>query len=90
MNRYWMEDTYGKYGVELVPFGVYRMTFRAYQYFQQQYGSANQCPTPTQTPCNKNFRNDIRDWMGRFKANREVPTVRLDDTKVATRPLGSG
>ena len=34
-------------------------------------------------------RNDIRDWMGRFKANLEVPTARLDDTKVATRPLGA-
>ncbi len=60
MNRYWMEDTYGKYGVELVPFGVYRMPFRAYQYFQSQYGAASQCPTPTQTPCNKNFRTDAR------------------------------
>jgi gluconate 2-dehydrogenase alpha chain len=35
------------------------------------------------------IRNDIRDWMGRFKANLEVPTVRLDDTKVATRPIGA-
>lgn len=60
LNRYWMENTYGKYGVELTSFGVYRMPFRAYQYFQQQYGAANQCPTPAETPCNKNFRNDIR------------------------------
>jgi gluconate 2-dehydrogenase alpha chain len=34
-------------------------------------------------------RNDIRDWMGRFKANLEVPTVRLDASKVATRPVGA-
>src|SRR4051812_23667005 len=25
MNRYWMEDSFGKYGVELVPFGPYKM-----------------------------------------------------------------
>ena len=25
MNRYWMEDSFGKYGVELTPFGPYRM-----------------------------------------------------------------
>jgi gluconate 2-dehydrogenase alpha chain len=35
------------------------------------------------------IRNDIRDWFGRFKANREVPTARLDATKVATRPVGA-
>ena len=25
MNRYWMEDSFGKYGVDLVPHGPYRM-----------------------------------------------------------------
>jgi gluconate 2-dehydrogenase alpha chain len=35
------------------------------------------------------IRNDIRDWMGRFKANLEVPTARTDATKPATRPLGA-
>ena len=35
------------------------------------------------------IRNDIRDWMGRFKANREVPTTRLNSTQTATRPLGA-
>ena len=28
MNRYWMEDSFGKYGVELTPFGPYRMPGR--------------------------------------------------------------
>ena len=32
MNRYWMEDSFGKYGVELVPFGPYRMPLKSYQY----------------------------------------------------------
>ena len=28
MNRYWMENSFGKYGVELVPFGPYRLDAR--------------------------------------------------------------
>jgi gluconate 2-dehydrogenase alpha chain len=34
-------------------------------------------------------RNDLRDWMGRWKANKEVPTTRLKSTQTATRPLGA-
>ena len=32
MNRYWMEDSFGRYGVEVVPFGPYRMPLKSYQY----------------------------------------------------------
>jgi M6 family metalloprotease-like protein len=63
MNRYWMEDSFGKYGVELVPIGPYRMPGRAYQYFISAYAGTAQntyCPTPTQTPCNRNIRTDLR------------------------------
>jgi gluconate 2-dehydrogenase alpha chain len=35
------------------------------------------------------IRNDIRDWMGRFKANKEVPTTRRTSAEKATRPLGA-
>jgi gluconate 2-dehydrogenase alpha chain len=35
------------------------------------------------------IRNDLRDWMGRFKANKEVPTTRRNSAQVATRPLGA-
>ncbi len=35
------------------------------------------------------IRNDIRDWMGRFKANKEVPTTRRISAEKATRPLGA-
>lgn len=34
-------------------------------------------------------RNDIRDHMGRWKQNKEVPTARANSTQVATRPLGA-
>ena len=33
MNRYWMEDTYGKYGVQLDSFGPYQLPGNSYQYF---------------------------------------------------------
>ena len=36
MNRYWMEDSFGKYGVELVPFGPYQMPLKRYQYHIRQ------------------------------------------------------
>ena len=35
------------------------------------------------------IRNDIRDYMGRFKANKEVPTTRRLSSEQATRPLGA-
>src|SRR3954469_11867691 len=63
MNRYWMEDSFGKYGVELTPFGPYRMPGRAYQYFISGYAGTQAntyCPTPATTPCNRNIRTDLR------------------------------
>jgi M6 family metalloprotease-like protein len=64
MNRYWMEDSFGKYGVELVPFGPYKLPDRAYQYGINFYANNNFCPTPALTPCRANpssvIRNDIR------------------------------
>jgi M6 family metalloprotease-like protein len=69
MNRYWMEDSYGKYGVQLDSFGPYRLPGNSYQYFlTDQSGSQNNpahCPqlTPAK-PCNLNFRTDARAaWL---------------------------
>jgi M6 family metalloprotease-like protein len=58
MNRYWMEDSFGKYGVQLDAFGPYRMPGRSYQYFAQSYAGAAHCPDAANYPCNKNFRTD--------------------------------
>ena len=42
MNRYWMEDSYGKYGVQLDAFGPYRLPGNSYQYFlTDQSGAQN-------------------------------------------------
>ncbi len=69
MNRYWMEDSYGKYGVQLDSFGPYKLPGNSYQYFlTDQSGAANNpahCPqlTPAK-PCNLNFRTDARAaWL---------------------------
>src|SRR5690349_1699827 len=60
MNRYWMEDSFGKYGVQLDAFGPYRMPGRSYQYFAQSYAGAAHCPDAANYPCNKNVRTDAR------------------------------
>src|SRR3954467_2093109 len=64
MNRYWMEDSFGKYGVQLEAFGPYQLPFRSYQYFESNYGGAAHCPDAANYPCNKNFRTDARNaWQ---------------------------
>ena len=68
MNRYWMEDSFGKYGVELVPFGPYKMPLNSYQYHIANFQNvAQDCPVPaTPTPppgtdaCNQNYFNAAR------------------------------
>src|SRR4051794_17811191 len=68
MNRYWMEDSFGKYGVQLDAFGPYRLPRHSYQYFMTEFGgNANlaHCPNLTPAaPCNANFRTDARAaWL---------------------------
>ena len=77
MNKYWMEDSLGKYGVQLDSYGPYRMPFNMYQYFVTDFSSGTGCPTPTLTPCNKNFRTDVRAaWVAEVgTAGRRTPTT---------------
>ncbi len=63
MNRYWMEDSFGKYGVQLDAFGPYRMPARSYQYFHDYTTNAH-CPDAVNYPCTLNFRTDARAaWL---------------------------
>ena len=76
MNRYWMEDSFGRYGVELVPFGPYRMPLKSYQYHIDSFmqSLADDCPNPTRAtpnpePCNENFFNAARNaWRADIDA----------------------
>src|SRR6201999_887689 len=75
MNRYWMEDSFGRYGVELVPIGPYKLDNNAYQYFINGYASSSDnryCPTPVATPClpTSRIRTDIR---AKWDADPNVP-----------------
>jgi M6 family metalloprotease-like protein len=63
MNRYWMEDSFGKYGVQLDSFGPYRLPGRSYQYFHDYTTNAH-CPDAANYPCTLNFRTDARAaWL---------------------------
>ena len=51
MNRYWMEDSYGKYGVQLDAFGPYKLPGNSYQYFlTDQAARRNPAHCPQLTP----------------------------------------
>ena len=85
INRYWMENSYGKYGVELVPFGPYQLPKKAYQYHIGNFQTAADCPNPQRTtppaePCDSNFadndpQNDPYDYFeaARIAFEQNVP-----------------
>jgi M6 family metalloprotease-like protein len=67
MNRYWMEDSFGQYGVQLDAYGPYQLPKRSYQYFMNDFKAsenAAHCPDAANFPCNGNFRTDARNaWV---------------------------
>ena len=63
MNRYWMEDSFGKYGVELTPFGPYRMPRQGVPVLHlglRGHAGQHLLPDAHGTPCNRNIRTDLR------------------------------
>src|SRR3954466_13410660 len=68
MNRYWMEDSFGKYGVQLDAYGVYQLPALSYQYFMEDFppttNPTQHCPNRATNPCTRNFRTDARAaWL---------------------------
>lgn len=58
LNEYWMEDTYGEYGVDLTGFGVYHLPGKMHEYGLNDVGQGGQgCPTGD--VCNKSIRSDL-------------------------------
>ena len=49
MNRYWMEDTYGKYGVNLEAYGPYALFGTQDEYFLTDFANTSFCNTQTRT-----------------------------------------
>ncbi|HEV2779309.1 MAG TPA: M6 family metalloprotease domain-containing protein [Actinophytocola sp.] len=57
LHEYWMEDSGGRYGVELTAFGPYQMPGKDHEYAMEfQAGTA--CPAGD--TCNRNLRTDAR------------------------------
>lgn len=44
INEYWLEDSYGKIGIDMDAFGPYRMSRPEYQYGLAEYGQEAACP----------------------------------------------
>ncbi|KAG5994053.1 hypothetical protein E4U54_003194 [Claviceps lovelessii] len=57
LHEYWMEDSYGRYGVDLTAFGPYRMPALSYQYGIDNDQKAGACP-PGEKKCSLDIRED--------------------------------
>lgn len=56
MHEYWMEDTHGRYGVDLTSFGPYRMPALSYQYGVDDDFNPGACPGSSS--CSRDIRTD--------------------------------
>ena len=56
INEYWMEDSAGKFGIELTAFGAYRLPGREFEYHLQGFG--DDCPKTGN--CDRSFRDDAK------------------------------
>ncbi|GIJ44172.1 peptidase M6 [Virgisporangium aliadipatigenens] len=56
LHEYWMQDSNGRYGVDLTGFGPYQMPSKSYQYGIDSGFNPGACPTGEQ--CSKNIRTD--------------------------------
>jgi M6 family metalloprotease-like protein len=56
MHEYWMQDSEGRYGVDLTAFGAYTLPAKSYQYGITNDMNPGMCPTGE--TCNRNIRTD--------------------------------
>lgn len=69
IHEYWMEDSGGRYGVELTSFGAYQMPGKSHEYAMEFQGGT---ACPAGDTCTKNLRTDARAaWVADVGA--EVP-----------------
>lgn len=67
LHDYWMEDSGGKYGVDLTSFGAYRMPSNSYQYgVDDEEGGFNPDACPSPGPCSIDLRTDA---LGAWRAD---------------------
>lgn len=69
LHEYWMEDSGGRYGVELTAFGPYRLPGKSHEY-GMEFQSGTGCPAGD--TCTRNLRTDARAaWVADVGA--EIP-----------------
>ncbi|MCA2211913.1 M6 family metalloprotease domain-containing protein [Jidongwangia harbinensis] len=64
LHEYWMQDSGGRYGVDLTAFGAYTMPAKSYQYGITNDMNPGMCPTGE--TCNRNLRTD---GLGAWRAD---------------------
>ncbi|GLZ09913.1 peptidase M6 [Actinomadura sp. NBRC 104425] len=58
LHEYWMEDSGGRYGVDLTAFGAYRMPGKSHEYGIDSFQGGTGCPTGD--TCGRDIRRDAR------------------------------
>ncbi|KAI1139118.1 M6 metalloprotease [Hypoxylon sp. FL0543] len=67
LHEYWMEDSGGRFGVDLTAFGAYRLPSLSYQYgIDDGRGGFNEGACPSQGPCSIDLRTDA---LGAWRAD---------------------
>ncbi|KAI1207743.1 M6 metalloprotease [Annulohypoxylon truncatum] len=67
LHEYWMEDSGGRFGVDLTAFGAYQLPSRSYQYgIDDERGGFNEGACPTAGPCSIDLRTDA---LGAWRAD---------------------
>lgn len=67
LHEYWMEDSGGRFGVDLTAFGAYRLPSRSYQYgIDDDRGGFNEGGCPSEGPCSIDLRTDA---LGAWRAD---------------------
>jgi len=78
LHEYWMEDSAGKYGVNLTAFGAYRMPKRSYQYgVDDGRGGFNPGACPVSGPCSIDLRTDALGAWRRDVGNETADSYEL-------------
>ncbi|KAI5859777.1 M6 metalloprotease [Durotheca rogersii] len=67
LHEYWMEDSGGRFGVDLTAFGAYRLPSKSYQYgIDDRPGGFNEGACPSEGPCSVDLRTDA---LGAWRAD---------------------
>jgi M6 family metalloprotease-like protein len=67
LHEYWMEDSGGRFGVDLTAFGAYRMPSNSYQYgIDDEDGGFNEDACPVPGTCSVDLRTDA---LGAWRAD---------------------